>query len=116
MSKYALASLNASPAAAHSPSQLSSRHYDEKRNFIRMRINSEAIIIDAQGNESTGFCHNLSGGGALIELDKALGVNEQVEVIIHSHYGHAPVFSSTGAVIRNYPLENKARFLVAVQY
>ncbi|HEY7771985.1 MAG TPA: PilZ domain-containing protein [Marinagarivorans sp.] len=116
MSKHAFASVNVAPTATRSASQLSARHYDEKRNFIRMRINSEAIIIDAQGKESTGLCHNLSGGGALIELDKALPVNEQVEVIIHSHYGHAPVFSSTGAVIRNHPVANNERFLIAVQY
>lgn len=116
MSKHALASLNTSPSPARSTNQLSARDYEEKRDFIRMRINSEAIIIDSQGIESTGFCHNLSGGGALIELDKALEVNEKVEVIIHSNYGHAPMFSSTGAVIRNLPTEHTERYLIAVKY
>ena len=121
MSEHAVASIDNTHQRSHistqlSSTQLSSRNYDEKRDFIRMRINSEAIIINEAGEKTSGFCHNLSGGGALVELGKALTVNEQVEVIIHSQYGHAPVFSSKGAVIRNQLLASKASYLIAIKY
>lgn len=98
------------------PTQLSTRNYDEKRDFIRMRVNTEALVINAAGEKIVGFCHNLSGGGALLEMQQALTMNEEVEVFIHSQYGHAPVFSSKGMVVRNQPTEKKSNYLIGVRY
>lgn len=116
MSESAIASAISNDNHSASPTQLSTRNYDEKRDFIRMRVNTEAVVINAAGDEIVGYCHNLSGGGALLEMAQALELNEEIEVIIHSQYGHAPVFSSKGAVVRNQAIQAKNNYLVAVKY
>jgi hypothetical protein len=92
-----------------------SRSYEEKRNFIRMRINAQVIIKNNTGLESEGYCHNLSGGGALVETSENLPINTSVELTLHSHYGHSPVFCSRGCVVRTQPSPS-GRYLVGVKY
>ncbi len=98
------------------PTQLSTRSYDEKRDYIRMKVNIEALVVNETGKKIIGFCHNLSGGGALLELQEALTVNEKIEVFIHSKHGHAPAFSSKGQVVRNQSMSEKSNYMIAVKY
>jgi hypothetical protein len=95
---------------------LATRNYEEKRDFIRMKVNCNAIITTADGQKSTGYCHNLSGGGALLELTQKVPLNEPLQVTINSHYGHAPVFSTLGKVVRSQAKEATSNFWVAIQY
>lgn len=50
-----------------------SRTYDEKRDFIRMRVDTEIVLTVEESNEKlTGYCRDLSGTGMLIEVNKEL--------------------------------------------
>ncbi len=52
---------------------LYSRTYDEKRDFIRMKVDTEVILtVDEGKQELQGYCRDLSGTGMLIEVSEAI--------------------------------------------
>ena len=57
------------------------RSYNEKRDFIRMRINS-AVQVRHNGQEFEGVCKDLSGAGMLIQTEQLLDVGSELEVSI----------------------------------
>lgn len=84
-----------------SKSQLSSREYHEKRDFIRMRVDSPVQVqIKGQKETFTGVCRDLSGGGMMIEVDTALPIGTEVEVALASSHGHAPMLQASAKVCR----------------
>ena len=63
----------------------SDREHNEKRNFIRMRI--DAVItfsVEGKAEKYTGRCKNISGAGILIETDKKLDIGTRLEVTVPS--------------------------------
>ena len=77
------------------------RAYDEKRNFIRMQINTPAqVSLESNGENFSGVCKDLSGGGMLVELEKAVPVGDEVEVTISSPHGHSPMLKALTKVTR----------------
>lgn len=77
------------------------REYQEKRNFIRMKIETPATIEVNDGSElHHGVCRDLSGGGMLIELESTLPVGTEVSVCIASAHGHAPMLRAITEVTR----------------
>lgn len=77
------------------------RDYQEKRNFIRMRVDTPVTIsLKAGDNTHGGICRDLSGGGMLVELDTALPVGTTVEVNIASNHGHNPMLKAQAEVTR----------------
>lgn len=79
---------------------LASRNYEEKRNFIRMRVEAPvAVSIDLEQRWS-GTCHDLSGGGMLISLPEPLPLGTELEVAVNSHYGHSPMLRALTKVRR----------------
>ena len=77
------------------------RDYSEKRNFIRMKIDTPATIelSDAEDHYA-GICRDLSGGGMLVELDTAIPIGTKLEVKIASAHGHAPMLKARVQVAR----------------
>ncbi len=64
------------------------RAYDEKRDFIRMRV-STPITIDVAGQQFEAVCRNLSGSGLLVESDGGLDAGTSVEVCIKPGDSHS---------------------------
>ncbi len=80
---------------------LVSRDYQEKRNFIRMRVDTPVSIDVKNGDETlSGKCHDLSGGGLQVELGTVLPVGTEVEVSIASSHGHNPMLHANAIVTR----------------
>ena len=78
-----------------------SRDYQEKRNFIRMKIDTPAdIVVQSDGSSQEGVCRDLSGGGMLIEVANALPAGAEVMVKIQSTHGHAPMLEAIARVSR----------------
>ena len=77
------------------------RNYQEKRGFIRMKIDTPAHI-ELKDHEQVyqGVCRDLSGGGMLIEMDTALPVGTCLKVRITSAHGHAPMLEAETVVSR----------------
>lgn len=57
------------------------RSYSEKRDFIRMRVNSP-VVLRHEGNDYQGFCKDLSGAGMLVETDRPFDIGAAVDVSI----------------------------------
>lgn len=80
---------------------LASRDYQEKRNFIRMKVDTPVRVLLSNGDEQLeGICRDLSGGGLLVELSEPLPVGTLVEVSIQSHHGHSPMLQARACVNR----------------
>ncbi|MFT7558739.1 MAG: c-di-GMP-binding flagellar brake protein YcgR [Flavobacteriales bacterium] len=77
------------------------REYQEKRNFIRMKVDT-AITIKIVGEDDSynGICRDLSGGGMLVELATALPIGTHVEVYIESSHGHSPILKAKAEITR----------------
>lgn len=91
---------------------LASRNYQEKRNFIRMRVDSP-IEISTEEESLSGTCINLSGGGMLVSLDKTLSPGSIVKVAICSNHGHNPMLQAITQV--NRVVAEDARFMLGLE-
>lgn len=87
------------------------RSYNEKRDFIRMKINSP-VSINCGDDSILGVCKDLSGAGMLVETEKTLPVGAELEVSIEQKgETHLP-FHATATVSRVEPVDDK--FLVGL--
>ncbi|MGH1486689.1 MAG: PilZ domain-containing protein [Cellvibrionaceae bacterium] len=77
------------------------REYSEKRNFIRMKVNTPVeIAINQENRTINGICHDLSGGGMLLTLDEALALDTELMVTVNSAHGHNPMLQASCVVSR----------------
>ncbi len=82
-------------------SYLANRDFQEKRNYIRMKIEAPvAIQLATSGDSIEGVCRELSGGGMLIELDSTLPVGTTAKVSISSNHGHGAMLVANAEVTR----------------
>ena len=81
--------------------EIATRNYQEKRNFIRMKINSP-MNLSREGEKMCGTCIDLSGGGMLVALDQVKGLEpgKLVEIAISSNHGHNPILKALTQVSR----------------
>ncbi len=80
---------------------LNSRTYDEKRDFIRMKVDTEVILsVDALNKEFKGYCRDLSGTGMLIEVDEAIAEGTQCSTTLPSGNDAFPSLDATIKVLR----------------
>ena len=78
-----------------------SRDYQEKRNFIRMKVDTPvSVTLETEGKRFEGVCRDLSGGGMLVELASALPVGTRLQVCIESNHGHSPMLKAEVEVTR----------------
>ena len=82
---------------------LANRSYEEKRNFIRMRVDTPVDVTLGQQRHWEGKCHNLSGGGMLISVPEALPLGVELEVTVSSNHGHHPMLKALTKVCRVAP-------------
>ena len=77
------------------------RDYIEKRDFIRMKIDTPAkvTVTDDQG-DFTGICRDLSGGGMSLDVEKVVPVGTEIRVVIASDHGHNPILKARAKVTR----------------
>lgn len=80
---------------------MANRDYQEKRNFIRMRVETPVEINTLADEEFyEGTCVDLSGGGLLVEMQTLLPVGTKLEVNIASSHGHSPMLKAKATVAR----------------
>lgn len=78
---------------------LDNRAWSEKRNFIRMKINTPVNIEHASGSFSAR-CKDLSGSGMLVESERQLPVGTVVELSIDQDGEKRLPFRATAEVAR----------------
>ncbi len=75
--------------------------YDEKRNFIRMRL--DAIIhftVAGQTHPYEGKCKNISGTGLLIETNASFEPGTQLNIVIPSESTEIDDLNAIAEVLR----------------
>lgn len=94
---------------------LTERTYEEKRNFIRMKVDTIVSFTRAESKERyEGRCRNLSGAGMLLETDKKLKIGDRLRVTVPSE---GPDFSPLDAsveVVRVDAVPNLHKFMIGV--
>jgi len=89
------------------------KQHQEKRDFIRMKIdapahihllrelaNTNAITTKTDQVSIDGSCLDLSGGGLLVELSQALSIGTKVKVNIYSNYNKQSILKALAEVTR----------------
>nr|WP_315447564.1 PilZ domain-containing protein [uncultured Pseudomonas sp.] len=61
------------------------RDYSEKRDFIRMRVDAEIVLIHA-GDEVSAVCIDLSSSGMQVEAPRQFAVGDRLSVRIDSEH------------------------------
>ena len=61
------------------------RGYDEKRDFIRMRVDADVSLIHA-GQEIAGVCVDLSSSGMQVQAPRQFNVGDRLTVRIDSEH------------------------------
>ncbi|MBX2808889.1 MAG: PilZ domain-containing protein [Cellvibrionaceae bacterium] len=75
--------------------------YNEKRNFIRMQVDTPAqVSIEGNNTPCDGVCNDLSGGGMLLTINKELPLNTELVVTVSSLYGHNPMLQAKCRIAR----------------
>ena len=78
------------------------RDYSEKRDFIRMTINTPAkIILERSGDTAEGVCNDLSGSGMLLTVDDMLPVNSELTVTLMPEGSAEPMLEARCSVARS---------------
>lgn len=78
---------------------LEHRAYDEKRNFIRMKINTP-VQVEIGGERFTARCKDLSASGILLQSDRELALGSQVEIHIAQEGENRLPFDASAQVVR----------------
>lgn len=62
---------------------MSDRNYEEKRNYIRMKVDTAVYFTKTNSNERyEGRCRDLSGAGMLLETEKKLKLGDRLSVTV----------------------------------
>ncbi|MDT8372101.1 MAG: PilZ domain-containing protein [Gammaproteobacteria bacterium] len=97
---------------------MTDNYYEEKRNFVRMQINTQ-VTYSLNGNvEMTyhGKSIDLSATGLLMVTEFQPSVGDQIEIVMNSSDDRLPPFVATGKVIRAEPNQDKSHlFNVSVE-
>lgn len=78
---------------------LEHRAYSEKRNFIRLRVNTP-VQVQMGAEHFTAVCKDLSGSGMLMGTERALPVGADLDIRIDQEGENRLPFHATAKVAR----------------
>ena len=93
---------------------INARDYDEKRDHIRMKLDTPVRVKLDTGNYIEGICLDLSVTGMQVELDRAIEKGECIETYIQSGMSSLPGLASKATVVRSMRIDSD-RYLHGVQ-
>ncbi|SFM19462.1 PilZ domain-containing protein [Marinobacter zhejiangensis] len=79
------------------------KDYSEKRDFHRMRINTEIQVTDDQGRQFSALCKDLSGTGMLLHLPDPMDEGSEIHTLMPSPNDQFPAFETISKVLRCSP-------------
>lgn len=80
---------------------MTDRDYSEKRNFIRMTINTPVQVhVEQEGILTTGICNDISGSGMLLTVDKELPMESELLVTLHPPTTKGPSLQARCTIAR----------------
>lgn len=85
----------------------SMRSYEEKRNFMRIKVDSTIQLTDSNnGHQYHGNCLNLSSTGMSVEVNQYIPANTELSSTLPSNHDAFSSFDTTVRVIRCTELGN----------
>ena len=85
-----------------------SRDYEEKRNFVRVKISMPLLFtLNKKPERYEGLCRDLSGAGILIETTKKLTIGDNLHVTIPPTQSNKNPFCAITEVVRIDPMNNR---------
>ncbi|AYF86270.1 PilZ domain-containing protein [Pseudomonas sp. DY-1] len=78
---------------------LDDRNYSEKRDFIRMQVQTKAVLEHA-GQQYPALCLDLSSSGMQLEASAKLSVGDCVRVLIPSEHSSLKGLEADAEVVR----------------
>jgi hypothetical protein len=88
--------------------KMTERDYSEKRNFIRMTINTPAEVhVEQEGVITTGICNDLSGSGMLLTVDKELPADSELLVTLQPSTSKGPSLQARCTIARYHQTADK---------
>lgn len=76
------------------------KNFDEKRDFMRMQINS-TITLNHAGVEYQGICKDISSTGMLVETDHEFDLGEELNIAITTSNNSSAPFNAVVEVLRS---------------
>jgi hypothetical protein len=77
---------DANPKGANDMANLKIRNYNEKRDFIRMKVETEVTLtLNSSGEQVKAYCRDLSGTGMLIEATQEIAEGTVCETRLPSN-------------------------------
>ena len=87
---------------------LNVRNYNEKRDFIRMKVDTEiTIAVDGTDEAHKAYCRDLSGTGMLIEVDEQIAEGTICDTRLPSQNDSFPALDAKIKVVRCMPSANE---------
>ena len=91
------------------------RAFDEKRNFIRMKVDTMVTYTYFKKSERyDGKCINLSGAGMLLETDKKLKSGDKLQLTVPTDSEEFSSLNAIVEVIRVHALPDQHKFEVGL--
>ncbi|MCO6060344.1 PilZ domain-containing protein [Pseudomonas sp. MOB-449] len=78
---------------------LDDRNYSEKRDFIRMQVQSKALLEHA-GRQYPALCLDLSSSGMQVEAEVDVAVGDRIRVLIPSEHSALRGLEADAVVVR----------------
>jgi len=76
------------------------RTYDEKRDFIRMKVDTEITLSLDNNKYVKGYCRDLSGTGMLIEVNEAVTEGSICKTTLPSSNDAFPALDASVKILR----------------
>lgn len=80
---------------------LTMKDYSEKRDFHRMRMNSEIELTDGNGHSFAGICRDLSGTGMQLFVEREFSEGDEIHTLLPSSGDQFPPFETVCRVLRS---------------
>jgi hypothetical protein len=77
-----------------------SRTWEEKRDFIRMKVDTQITLSLDENIKVEGYCRDLSGTGMLIEVDREVDTGITCQTTLPSNNEAFPSLDATVKVLR----------------
>lgn len=91
------------------------RPFDEKRNFIRMKMDTMITYTYTNKTERyDGKCINLSGAGMLLQTDKKLKIGDKLQLTVPTDSEEYSSLNASVEVMRVSALPDQHKFEVGV--
>lgn len=90
------------------------RDYEEKRDYIRMQLNSEARLT-VNGQQQDALCIDLSSSGMQLESKTAVAPNTEVDVEIGSKHSQLSGLAASAVVVRCDARDEEGPYLLGLQ-